>query len=42
VELEQTGGLFGPLSLKRLLDAGESVQLALRPALVPALEPLAA
>jgi segregation and condensation protein A len=42
VELEQTGGLFGPLNLKRLLDAGESVQLALRPALVPALEPLAA
>ena len=42
VELEQTGGLFGPLSLKRLLDVGESVQLALRPALVPALEPLAA
>ena len=42
VELEQTGGLFGPLSLKRLLDAGESVQLALRPALVPAPEPLAA
>ena len=42
VELEQTGGLFGPLSLKRLLDAGESVQLAIRPALVPALEPLAA
>ena len=42
VELEQTGGLFGPLSLKRLLDVGESVQLALRPALVPAPEPLAA
>ena len=42
VELEQTGGLFGPLNLKRLLDVGESVQLALRPALVPALEPLAA
>ena len=42
VELEQTGGLFGPLSLKRLLDAGESVQLAIRPALVPAPEPLAA
>jgi segregation and condensation protein A len=42
VDLEQTGGLFGPLSLKRLLDADESVQLALRPALVPALEPLAA
>lgn len=42
VELEQTGGLFSPLSLKRLLDVGESVQLALRPALVPALEPLAA
>jgi segregation and condensation protein A len=42
VELEQTGGLFGPLNLKRLLDVGESVQLALRPALVPDLEPLAA
>ena len=42
VELEQTGGLFGPLSLKRLLDVGESVQLALRPALMPAPEPLAA
>jgi segregation and condensation protein A len=42
VELEQTGGLFGPLSLKRLLDMGESVQLALRPTLVPNLEPLAA
>ena len=42
VELEQTGGLFGPLSLKRLLDVGESVQLALRPALVPVPEPLAA
>ncbi len=42
VELEQTGGLFGPLSLKRLLDMGESVQLALRPTLVPTLEPLAA
>ncbi len=42
VELEQTGGLFGPLSLKRLLDGGQSVQLALKPALVPAPEPLAA
>ena len=42
VELNQTGGLFGPLSLKRLLDAGESVQLALRPALLPALASLAA
>ena len=42
VELEQTGGLYGPLSLKRLLDVGESVQLALRPALMPAPEPLAA
>ena len=42
VDLEQPGGLFGPLSLKRLVDADESVQLALRPALVPALEPFAA
>ena len=42
VELEQTGGLFAPLNLKRLLDGGESVQLALRPARGPALEPFAA
>ena len=29
VELQQRGGLFGPLSLKRLLDSGESRQLPL-------------
>ena len=29
VELQQQGGLFGPLSLKRLLDSGESRQLPL-------------
>ena len=29
VELEQQGGLFGPLQLKRLLDESESVQLPL-------------
>ena len=29
VELEQQGGLFGPLSLRRLLEPGESVQLPL-------------
>ncbi|MFQ6538497.1 MULTISPECIES: segregation/condensation protein A [Aphanothece] len=29
VELEQPGGLFGPLSLRRLLDSGESRQLPL-------------
>ena len=42
VELEQAGGLFGPLSLKRLLDVGESVQLPLVPASLPAREVLAA
>lgn len=42
VELEQAGGLFGPLSLKRLLDVGESVQLPLVPASLPAREALAA
>ncbi len=29
VELQQQGGLFGPLSLRRLLDSGESRQLPL-------------
>ena len=50
VELEQQGGLFGPLQLKRLLDERESVQLPLPPELEsargsargPAREPLAA
>lgn len=42
VELEQQGGLFGPLSLKRLLDVGESVQLPLVPASLPARQALAA
>jgi segregation and condensation protein A len=36
VELEQEGGLFGPLRLKRLLERGETVQLPLVPAPVPA------
>ena len=50
VELEQQGGLFGPLHLKRLLDERESVQLPLPAELEsargsargPAREPLAA
>ena len=50
VELEQQGGLFGPLQLKRLLDERESVQLPLPAerestrgsARGPAREPLAA
>jgi segregation and condensation protein A len=46
VELEQQGGLFGPLQLKRLLDERESVQLPLHAELGsargPAREPLAA
>ena len=50
VELEQQGGLFGPLQLKRLLDERESVQLPLPAELEsargsargPAREPLAA
>jgi segregation and condensation protein A len=46
VELEQQGGLFGPLQLKRLLDERESVQLPLPAELGsargPAREPLAA
>jgi segregation and condensation protein A len=29
VELEQQGGLFAPLQLKRLLDGNESVQIPL-------------
>jgi segregation and condensation protein A len=40
--LEQEGGLFGPLRLRRLLDAGESVQLPLVPEQGPAFTPLAA
>jgi segregation and condensation protein A len=40
--LEQEGGLFGPLRLRRLLDAGESVQLLLVPEQGPAFTPLAA
>jgi segregation and condensation protein A len=40
--LEQEGGLFGPLRLRRLLDAGESVQLPLVPERGPAFTPLAA
>ena len=40
--LEQDGGLFGPLRLRRLLDAGESVQLPLVPEQGPAFTPLAA
>jgi segregation and condensation protein A len=46
VELEQHGGLFGPLQLKRLLDGSEIVQLPLQTDLGsdpgPAREPLAA
>ena len=46
VELEQQGGLFGPLSLRRILVGSESVQLPLAAAAgsaqTPALEPLAA
>jgi segregation and condensation protein A len=46
VELDQQGGLFGPLQLKRLLDERESVQLPLPSELGsargPAREPLAA
>jgi segregation and condensation protein A len=40
--LEQEGGLFGPLRLRRLLDASESVQLPLVPERGPAFTPLAA
>jgi segregation and condensation protein A len=32
VELEQEGGLFGPLQLRRLLHSGETRQLPLVPA----------
>lgn len=46
VELEQQGGLFGPLSLRRILAGGDSVQLPLAAAVgsaqTPALERLAA
>ena len=46
VELEQQGGLFGPLSLRRTLVSGESVQLPRPPSLgsaqAPAREALAA
>ena len=46
VELEQQGGLFGPLSLRRILVGGESVPVPLASsagsAQTPALEPLAA
>jgi segregation and condensation protein A len=41
VELEQSGGLFGPLQLRRLLHSGESRQLPLGPVLGPASEPVA-
>lgn len=40
--LEQEGGLFGPLRLRRLLDAGESVQRPLVPEQGPAFPPIAA
>lgn len=40
--LEQNGGLFAPLRLRRLLDAGESVQLPLVPEQGPAFTPIAA
>jgi segregation and condensation protein A len=33
VELDQQGGLFGPLHLRRLLHPGETRQLPLVPAL---------
>ncbi|MFO7629059.1 MAG: segregation/condensation protein A [Prochlorococcaceae cyanobacterium] len=39
VELEQEGGLFGPLRLKRLLERGETVQLPLVAAAMPAAMP---
>ncbi|MEB3331542.1 MAG: segregation/condensation protein A [Synechococcaceae cyanobacterium] len=42
VELEQDGGLFGPLQLKRLLARGETVQLPLVPAPMPAQQAWAA
>jgi len=53
VELDQPGGLYAPLSLKRLLEPGEMVQLPLAVAPStgaqgegsaggPALQPLAA
>ena len=46
VELDQQGGLHGPLQLRRLLEERESVQLPLPPelgsALGPAGQPLAA
>jgi chromatin segregation and condensation protein Rec8/ScpA/Scc1 (kleisin family) len=35
VELEQSGGLYAPLQLKRLLEGGESVQLPLVPSASP-------
>ena len=35
VELEQPGGLYAPLQLKRLLDGAESVQLPLVPSQSP-------
>ncbi len=40
--LEQEGGLFGPLRLRRLLEGGESVQLPLVPEEGAAFSPLAA
>ena len=42
VELDQQGGLFGPLHLRRLLNPGETRQLPLVPALAAAEQVLAA
>jgi segregation and condensation protein A len=42
LSLEQEGGLYGPLRLRRLLDSGESVQLPLVPEPGPAFTTLAA
>ena len=42
VELDQQGGLFGPLHLRRLLHPGETRQLPLVPALAAAEQVLAA
>ena len=42
VELDQQGGLFGPLQLRRLLSTGETLQLPLVPPLGAAEEAMAA
>jgi segregation and condensation protein A len=42
LELEQSGGLFGPLRLRRLLEKGETAQLPLLGSATGAARPLLA